>query len=418
MRVLIVSHEWEAISPGGAQRSASALARGLAQQPGIEVTLASAIRNVPPTERAHPWRNAHGFDEVLVRSETDLGFYSWQDPTFANDWQRVLTQVQPDVVHLHHYFHVGVELPLLVRHTLPGVPVVMTLHEFLAICLQSGQMLDSLGQLCSQSSPAACANCVDWPIARTATREDYVRRAFESVDLFVTPSRFVRDRYVDWGLDIGRVRVIANALDLERRVTRRTRALPANGLRLAFIGQHTPYKGLDVLMDAVLQLHESGREVVERLEVYGDGSDRFGREFETRISELRAREVGVTSFRGRYTQEDLPGILDGVDAIVVPSIWWENSPVVIEEALARRVPVICSDIGGMAEKVRDGIDGWHFEVGSPVSLAALLTDLSARTSLGLPLMRVPLETADVVQQHLDAYGEAARRRERTVDSDR
>ena len=64
-----------------------------------------------------------------------------------------------------------------------------------------------------------------------------------------------------------------------------------------------------------------------------------------------------------------------VDAVVVPSIWWENSPLVIQEALASRRPIICSDIGGMAEKVRDGIDGFHFRAGDPRSLAGLLAAL-------------------------------------------
>jgi glycosyltransferase involved in cell wall biosynthesis len=409
MRVLVVSHEWEVESPGGAQRSASALARGLASLPGVDVTLASAVRQAPAPALTTPWRNAEGFDEVLVRSETDLGFFSWLDARFAEDWERLLVRVRPDVVHLHHYFHVGVELPLLIRRTLPGVPVVMTLHEFLAICLQSGQMLRTDGRLCLASSPSACATCVGWPIERTATREDYVRRAFESVDLFVTPSEFVRGRYIDWGVGDDAIWMIPNALDLERRATKRTRMLPADGLRLAFIGQHTPFKGLDVLLDAVAELRDLGIEAVERLEVYGNGSDRFGADFARRIADLRDRETGVASFRGRYTQEDLPGILDGVDAIVVPSIWWENSPVVIEEALARRVPVICSDIGGMAEKVRDGIDGWHFEAGNASALAALLAELSTRTILGLPEMRVPTQTAEVVDMHMSAYVEAGRR---------
>ena len=57
------------------------------------------------------------------------------------------------------------------------------------------------------------------------------------------------------------------------------------------------------------------------------------------------------------------------DWVVVPSIWWENSPLVIQEAFARGRPVICSDVGGMAEKVADGVDGLHFERGNPASLA-------------------------------------------------
>jgi glycosyltransferase involved in cell wall biosynthesis len=59
----------------------------------------------------------------------------------------------------------------------------------------------------------------------------------------------------------------------------------------------------------------------------------------------------------------------GCDVVVLPSIWWENSPVVIQEARRNRVPIVCSNIGGMAEKVRDRVDGLHFQAGSAASLA-------------------------------------------------
>jgi glycosyltransferase involved in cell wall biosynthesis len=72
--------------------------------------------------------------------------------------------------------------------------------------------------------------------------------------------------------------------------------------------------------------------------------------------------------------------MQSVDVIVTPSIWWENSPVVIQEALRNRRPIICSDIGGMAEKVRDGVDGLHFPVGNAVALASLLLQLVEKPS--------------------------------------
>src|SRR4029077_16721602 len=61
-----------------------------------------------------------------------------------------------------------------------------------------------------------------------------------------------------------------------------------------------------------------------------------------------------------------------LDWVVVPSTWWENSPLVIQEAFHHRRPVVCSDIGGMAEKVEDDVNGLHFTAGDPRSLAAAL----------------------------------------------
>jgi glycosyltransferase involved in cell wall biosynthesis len=96
----------------------------------------------------------------------------------------------------------------------------------------------------------------------------------------------------------------------------------------------------------------------------------------------------------------------GVDAVVVPSIWWENSPVVIQEAFRNRRPVICSDIGGMAEKVRDGIDGLHFPVGDALALARLIERLAADPEK-LRTMRegiqLPPSPADAAREHLAIY---------------
>jgi glycosyltransferase involved in cell wall biosynthesis len=347
-----------------------------------------------------------GIREVLVTSETDAEFFSWLDPAYAVNWADVLLDVRPDVVHLHHYYHVGLELPLLVNRLLPAAAVVVTLHEFFAICRLSGQMVDSLGHLCTASSPERCARCLGWPVHRTFARRDYLQRALRHVDRFVTPSDFVRRRYVDWGLPNDSIRCVPNVLELDELDVAPPRDISARGLRLAYIGQVTPTKGVDVLVEAVKLARRHDPSAIEAVEVHGGGEDRFEDHFQRLVRDLRAGADSSVRFLGPYAQQDLPGILDGVDAVVVPSVWWENSPVVIEEALARRVPVICSDIGGMAEKIRDGIDGWHFQAGNQASLAELLVRLSQLGSLDLPQMRRPESTSDVVGQHLAAYESA------------
>ena len=70
-----------------------------------------------------------------------------------------------------------------------------------------------------------------------------------------------------------------------------------------------------------------------------------------------------------------------VDWVVVPSIWWENSPLVIQEAFLHGRPVICSDIGGMAEKVTDGVNGLHFRVGDPEDLARVIAQAAGSSQL-------------------------------------
>jgi glycosyltransferase involved in cell wall biosynthesis len=344
------------------------------------------------------------FREVLVVSETAGADFRWSDPSYARTWSALLSEVRPDVVHLHHYYHVGIDLPLVARGAVPDAAIVMTLHEYLAICLMSGQMVDRLGHLCLRSSVPACAECVAWPQPTVAARQHYVFTALQNVDAFVTPSHFARDRYVHWGLDPRHVHVVPNALDLPVRTD--TVAPRSGPLRLTYIGQHTPYKGIETLLAAVEKAAELQPGALAPVRVFGGGSDQFGPEFVERLNAARVRCGSLASFEGEYRAEDVAQILENTDAIVVPSTWWENSPVVIEEALARRVPVICSDTGGMAERVEHGRDGWHFPVGNASALAELLLDLARRWPMTLPDMRTPEPLEAVTRQHLDLYAGA------------
>jgi glycosyltransferase involved in cell wall biosynthesis len=403
MRALVVSHEWEARRPGGAQRSAGALARGLAHE-GHEVVLASAVRPGGPVEAIDP--PDMGVQETLVVSETGGADFRWADPAYADNWAELISRVRPDVVHLHHYYHVGIELPLLIRRTAPSAAIVMTLHEYLAICLMSGQMVDRQGHLCLRSSVSDCAKCVTWSEAAVVARRHYIANALGHVDAFVTPSRFARDRYLQWGLAADRIRVIPNGLDLPV-VAERPERRPGP-LRLTYIGQHTPYKGIEVLLSALELVNEANPDAVAPTRVFGGGSEQFGPDFATRLASARERCRSLATFEGEYGPDDIADILDDTDAIVVPSTWWENSPVVIEEALARRVPVICSDIGGMAERVRNGVDGWHFPVGNAAALADLIVDLARRWPVELPQMRTPEPVADIVSRHVHLYEQLRR----------
>jgi glycosyltransferase involved in cell wall biosynthesis len=99
-------------------------------------------------------------------------------------------------------------------------------------------------------------------------------------------------------------------------------------------------------------------------------------------------------------------LIAALDWVVVPSIWWENSPLVIQEALAHRRPDICSNIGGMAEKVRLGPDGFHFQVNDPFELASLMVRLANDPDVWDRLQKSiprPLSAAEAAARHLVLY---------------
>jgi len=281
---------------------------------------------------------------------------------------------RPDVIHFQHTQFLGHDLIRQVRNTLPDAAIVYTLHEMLPICHRDGQMVRTEhrnGELCNEASPRRCHECFP-EISPQAffMRKRFIQSHFSLVDLFLAPSHFLLERYVDWGIprekirfeDYGRRSVVPIAQSEENR--------PRN--RIGFFGQIGFFKGVNVLMEAMKLLSEefpSEGEYDTHLWLYGANLELQAQDFQNRFrSLLQAAEQNVT-FVGRYDHADLPRLMANVDWVVVPSIWWENSPLVIQEAFLYGRPVICSDIGGMAEKVTDGVNGLHFRVGDPRSLA-------------------------------------------------
>jgi glycosyltransferase involved in cell wall biosynthesis len=130
----------------------------------------------------------------------------------------------------------------------------------------------------------------------------------------------------------------------------------------------TPYKGADVLLDAVTLIPEAiwGDAV---LMIYGGNLERQPASYREKFARLVERAGDRVRFCGAYTNAEMPRLMQSVDWVVVPSIWWENSPVVIQEAFFHGRPLISSNIGGMAEKIADGRNGLHFRVGSAEDLA-------------------------------------------------
>ncbi len=132
---------------------------------------------------------------------------------------------------------------------------------------------------------------------------------------------------------------------------------PPQPLVVGFFGQLSVLKGVGVLLDAAEELRRrpprGGR---VRIEIWGDASNQPP-ELRTRDRAAVAGEPLGGELQRPYENDQVIGLMQRCHAVVVPSIWWENSPLVIQEAFMARRPVICSDIGGMAEKVRDGVDG-------------------------------------------------------------
>jgi glycosyltransferase involved in cell wall biosynthesis len=381
-RVLFLAHGHARERPGGAENYAHRLHVALREHPRWEPLFLA--RSGPPQSRgprpADSGRIAPFNDtpnEYLLF--TDGYDYDWLLGSIRHD-KRLLTEhlrgflqaTRPDLVHVQHTLFIGYDVIREIRRTLPDAKIVLTLHEFLPICHRKGQMVRTVdGELCAEETPRRCSECFpDIGPDAFSLRKRFIQSQMGLVDLFVAPSRTVRDRFIGWGIAPERIMLedyghaVSSAPGSERRPPHRT---------FGFFGQFTEFKGVDVLVRAfTLAARSVGVDRAPLLHVHGANLDLQERRFRERVAALlHEGPVGMTCF-GPYDPQRVGELMDAVDWVVVPSIWWENSPLVIQEAFSRRRPVICSDIGGMAEKVSHERDGLHFRVGDPHALGAVM----------------------------------------------
>ena len=358
----------------------------------------------------------HGAREAFLHTGAwDEFWLSNGGMTELNDaFASYLERINPDVVHFHHVIGLGVEAIALVRRALPRTRLVITFHEYLAICANHGQMVKTgRHALCTEASPSLCNVCLpQHGPAEFFAREEHLRAHLLLADAYVSPSRFLVDRYVAWGLPQERFRVIENGVD-GAPVPARDFSGSTRRDRFAFFGQVTEFKGLPILLDAISRIPDElwGSAT---LSVFGGNLEFQPEAFQRRFHALVEAAGRRVRFHGSYRQDELPGLMAEIDWVIVPSIWWENSPVVIQEAFLHRRPVIASGIGGMAEKIQNETDGLHFRAGSPESLADRLgralreNGLWERLSAAAPR---PPDLAAFGSDHLALYQEIPARSE-------
>ncbi len=379
MKVLLISVFHPELVRGGAQRVCYELFEELKQTPGVEPTLLAAI---DPSHAAMYKSGARitGFDgregEFLFLSrEYDYWWHKCSSSLMIEAYAEFLETIQPDLVHFHHFLLLGFNLIAVTRRVLPKVRIVFTLHEFLSICAANGQMLRQYDRsLCTGSSPVRCHQCFpEHGPEQFFMRDLWVKRHFEAVDMFTTPSRFMIEYFVRWGLDPAKITHVTNG-QRNYNITNQTPAPRRRHNRFGFFGQMVDNKGIWVILEAVQQLR------VERftnftIEINGDNlryaSDARRKEIEEfrAAEEQRPLDERIVFFKDSYDVDELPQRMGRIDWCIVPSVWRETFALVISEAWMFQRPVIVSGIGAMKERVRHEVDGLHFAAGDARSLA-------------------------------------------------
>jgi len=383
MRILKVIHGYPMRYNAGSEVYSQTLCHGLADR-GHEVHVF--------TREEDPFREDSVLRQELDPDDNRVTLHIVNHPRSRDRYRyqgiderfgEVLDDLAPDVVHVGHLNHLSTSLLREAVHR--GLPIVYTLHDYWLMCPR-GQFMQMFPQdstnvwaTCDGQEDRKCAErCyaryfsgsprdyendvaqwTDW----VARRMRHIREMSESVDLFVAPSRYLHDRYRD-AFELPEEKLVY--LDygfIHERLTGRLRT-PEAPFTFGYIGTHTPAKGIQDLIRAFGALRGDAK-----LRIWGRPQ---GQDTET----LRAMAEQVLNTNARmewlpeYRNQDIVAdVFNRVDAIVVPSIWVENSPLVIHEAQQARVPVITANAGGMAEYVHHEVNGLLFEHRSASALA-------------------------------------------------
>src|SRR4051794_12434050 len=380
-RILLTSYGFN--DPGGGTVVPRLASRALAAR-GYEVTVFHAAVQPLPGAGAYAVRE---WEEDGVRligvfnrphGLLDLGHprRELDDPAIARAFGEALDRVRPDVVHYHNLHNLG--LSLVDETFARGIRSCFTPHNLWLVCARN-HLLREGGVLCDGpgADGAACAPCTGSRDATgyAARRVEMIERVAGRVGQVQSVSGFVADMLVDGGLPPEMVTVLPlgapsaaaiwDAVGSERGPRDRSRPLV-----VGFVGAGVWHKGAFTFASAAAQVTGDVRFVL-----HGSVSD---------ADRARLRQIdpaGRVELAGAYAHADLPEILASIDVAVVPSAVWEGAPLTVGEARAARLPVIASRMGGLAEGVRDGVDGLLVDGWSDVALAEAIQRLADRPFL-------------------------------------
>jgi glycosyltransferase involved in cell wall biosynthesis len=273
----------------------------------------------------------------------------------------LINREQPDIVHIAHTMRVGA----LAQALKPlGIPYILTLTDFFLSCPKVN-LVPSRQPLCSGPEQGeACGKlCPELKSDYIHQRLASAKKILLNARMLVAPSAFVAGLFMQEFPGLA-VKVVHHGLSFER--LKRNQRTYANGDRIVFCyaGSFNPHKGTHVIIEAFKRLNPSNA----LLKIYGSGPDES---YVKSLTSMAATD-GNIEFCGVFPESQTGEVLSNVDVVVVPSLCYENYPMTLHEALACNIPVIATNLGGMAEKIKDGFNGFLFKMGDSRHLQTVL----------------------------------------------
>lgn len=298
------------------------------------------------------------------------------DDNFAD----LVKKLNPDIAHIGHVNHLSTGL--IDELNKLNIPIIYTLHDFWLMCPRGQFLTRSIGnannfKLCEKQDDKKCANdCYKVYFSgreenQTSETENWsswihqrmieTKAIIKKVDLFIAPSNYLRDRFInEFGIPENKIIYLDYGFPTQY-LTQTEKSKEKTNYTFGYIGTHIPAKGVNILIEAFKQIEEPAT-----LKIFG----RANGQSTNALKSLAENSKNKIEFSGEYINHNLANdVFSYVDCIVVPSIWGENSPLVIHEAQSCKVPVITADFGGMKEYVQHNVNGLLFEHRNTNSLA-------------------------------------------------
>ena len=374
MKILQVIHGYPMRYNAGSEVYTQGLAQALAARHEVHVFTRQENAFLPEyaiqqeTDPSDPSITLHIINMARARD-------GYRHPAVDGAFADLLDRVRPEVVHIGHLNHLSTSLVFAARHR--RIPVVFTLHDYWLMCPR-GQFIQMYPQdpsdvwaVCDGQDDRKCAercysryfggdlkqyelDAAYWT-GWVGRRMAQAREVCEAVDVFVAPAKYLLRRFRDdFGIPDRKLVYLDYGFHLDRLKGRKRHG--GETFTFGYIGTHIPAKGVDHLIPAFGQV---GGEPLLRIWGRDRGAETAG--LKALARELPGSAGSRVQWMGEYRNQNIvPEVFNRCDAIVVPSIWAENSPLVIHEALQAGIPVITADYGGMSEYVRHGENGLLF----------------------------------------------------------
>ena len=367
-KVLVVSNYYPPETAGGAEITAHGIACEMMRKGDFNVCAFSS--DLTGTYPAGTIRVSSFENIPVIRVSLDGSSYHSYSANVKNDasekaFSELCRDLRPDIVHFHNLLGLSVALIGLAKDS--GASVFITLHDYWGFCPLSTAVLKT-GNVCTDAS--RCADCLEslksehGPVSADIRRSVFMA-AYNKADALISPSIYLADRYISAGFPKEKIRVIANGLDT--RYFRPCRKERTEKLRIAYAGYFGRHKGISTLIKAVSLTGD--KNILILLAGAGEEQEQY-----VKLSNLWGIS-GQLSFYGKLDNRGTLKLYNDADIYCLPSIWPENRPVSITEAMACGLPVIASDTGGTKELVRDNETGLLFDAGDPHGLAEAIIKL-------------------------------------------